>query len=682
VTVTAVDDTAAEIGTDPALFEFTRLGGDLSVSLTVYYTVSGTAVSGQDYTGLVPHDVVGMVQFAAHQSTTTVIVTPVDDLLIEGDETIIVSLYHSEITAPWVAGLGGGVGWQAAVVLLNGAPGGGGGGGAAGTGLTGQYFNQPAGATPNMAQPGWIPDLSQPALRRVDPKVDFSWATAAPGAGVNPDKFVVQWSGQVKPEFTEEYTFYTLADDGVRLWVNGKLLVDDWKDHAPTESSGKINLQAGQKYDIVMEYFENQLGATAKLSWSSASRAKEIIPMERLYPDQAAQNGNGNGLYGTYFLGDSFTRSPETVKREDAKVDFTWAANNRPATATATQDFSVRWNGQVQPRYSGTYTFYVEAQDGFRLWVDNQQIISSFIQGNKRELSGHIFLGAGRKYNVRLEHFDFRGTAEIKLSWSSASQAKEVIPQSQLYFTRVQQSANAQDLDTPAQWLRYSGDDNVQHQSNAFTFGNGLGQVTVRKDVTATSSLGREVKDMIQLTFTSNLDAVDDVHWLQFITRYWKDKDGNLAPYVSATEKWQQGILRNETGMEKWHLDTESLTEAFYDVGGGSFSRSERSISIFDAPEVKWVDSTDKEAWSLFDTYLVVNGKPVYHVTWERFGRRVSGKWTMSYQNINGAAVTTGLPTWAETDKLLLGYMTFDPNANPPLSDKKEADNPIPASLR
>jgi hypothetical protein len=201
--------------------------------------------------------------------------------------------------------------------------------------------------------------------------------------------------------------------------------------------------------------------------------------------------------------------------------------------------------------------------------------------------------------------------------------------------------------------------------------------------VNASSSLGRDAQDLIELKFTSSLDAVDDVHWLQFLTRYWIDQNGNvITNYVAASEKEFQGILYNESGLEKWHLDTESLTEAYYDMSGGTQGRSERTISIFDKPSAGRVNTSDKEAWALFDTYLVVNGKPVYHVTWKRFGRKVSGTWTVSYENITGKAVTTGLPSWAETDKLLIGYTTHDPTANPGLSGVKEVNNPVPASFR
>ncbi|HEY9845679.1 MAG TPA: PA14 domain-containing protein, partial [Candidatus Caenarcaniphilales bacterium] len=77
---------------------------------------------------------------------------------------------------------------------------------------------------------------------------------------------------------SETYTFYVTTDDGVRLWVNGKLLVDNWVDQGPTERSGTIALTAGQEYGIRMEYYEKVGGAMAKLTWSSAKQAKEVVP--------------------------------------------------------------------------------------------------------------------------------------------------------------------------------------------------------------------------------------------------------------------------------------------------------------------------------------------------------------------------------------------------------------------
>ncbi len=125
-------------------------------------------------------------------------------------------------------------------------------------------------------------------VTRTDPTVDFVWG-AAPATGVSSDTFTTRWTGKVQPAVSETYTFFATTDDGVRLWVNNQLLVDQWVDQGPTERSGTIALTAGQQYDVKMEYFENTGGAEAHLRWSSASTPKAIVPMYRLFP--AASGG-------------------------------------------------------------------------------------------------------------------------------------------------------------------------------------------------------------------------------------------------------------------------------------------------------------------------------------------------------------------------------------------------------
>jgi hypothetical protein len=126
--------------------------------------------------------------------------------------------------------------------------------------------------------------LNAPTLTRIDPTINFDFGTGSPDPSISADTFTVRWNGQVQPFYSQTYTFYTTTDDGVRLWVNGQRLVNSWANQAPTERSGTIALTAGQKYDILMEYFENTGGAVAKLSWSSPNQFKQIIPQTQLYP--------------------------------------------------------------------------------------------------------------------------------------------------------------------------------------------------------------------------------------------------------------------------------------------------------------------------------------------------------------------------------------------------------------
>lgn len=120
-------------------------------------------------------------------------------------------------------------------------------------------------------------------LSRTDPDVNFDWEAGSPDASVPSDRFSVRWTGQLLARFSETYTFYVTADDGVRLWVDGGLIVDQWIDQSATEHYGSITLSAGRWYPIQLEYYERTGRAVIRLSWASRSQRKEIIPQSQLY---------------------------------------------------------------------------------------------------------------------------------------------------------------------------------------------------------------------------------------------------------------------------------------------------------------------------------------------------------------------------------------------------------------
>jgi len=142
-----------------------------------------------------------------------------------------------------------------------------------GTGLKGSYFA-------NMALTG------RATFIRTDGVVDFSWGSAAPAPMLPADHFSVRWEGQVSAPVAGPYTFYTLSDDGVRLWVNGVQLINNWTNHGPTTDMAKasVMLTAGQKVSIKLEYYENTAGADAHLYWTYPNQPKQVVPKACLYP--------------------------------------------------------------------------------------------------------------------------------------------------------------------------------------------------------------------------------------------------------------------------------------------------------------------------------------------------------------------------------------------------------------
>lgn len=159
-----------------------------------------------------------------------------------------------------------------------------------------------------------------------------------------------------------------------------------------------------------------------------------------LMPDVNPVIGNGTGVYGNYFNGMNFETS--VFNRVDATINFDWAFASPNPSVNADQ-FSIRWTGQIQPKYSGEYTLYATSNNGRRLWINNQLIIDAWID-DLGEYRGKIFLVAGQKYDIKLEYFDNSSAANCKLEWSNFLLGREIIPMTQLYASSLSINDNQQ----------------------------------------------------------------------------------------------------------------------------------------------------------------------------------------------------------------------------------------------
>ena len=116
----------------------------------------------------------------------------------------------------------------------------------------------------------------------VESTVNFNFNRGGPD-GLPNDNFSIRFTGQVEALFTEEYTFETTSDDGIRLFVDGELIIDNFTDHSATVDRGTIRLEAGVRYDIRLEYYERTGRAIVQLRWSSDSQSLQTIPQSQLY---------------------------------------------------------------------------------------------------------------------------------------------------------------------------------------------------------------------------------------------------------------------------------------------------------------------------------------------------------------------------------------------------------------
>jgi beta-glucosidase len=111
-----------------------------------------------------------------------------------------------------------------------------------------------------------------PVVTRVDPNINFEWKRNAPAPGIPTDGFSVRWTGTFTPTVSGEYELGMTSDDGFRLYLDGKLLLDFWADQWAVTRTARVQLAAGKPYSVRIEYFENQGDAVAKFGWCRSDK--------------------------------------------------------------------------------------------------------------------------------------------------------------------------------------------------------------------------------------------------------------------------------------------------------------------------------------------------------------------------------------------------------------------------
>ncbi|MBW4613498.1 MAG: PQQ-dependent sugar dehydrogenase [Desmonostoc vinosum HA7617-LM4] len=264
-------------------------------------------------------------------------------------------------------------------------------------------------------------------LTRIDSKVDFDWLYGSPDKSIDKDTFSVRWTGLVEAKYSDTYTFYTTSDDGVRLWVNGKQIINRFVDQGATEVKGTIALEAGQKYDIKLEYYDNFVRAMSRLSWSSSLQVKEVIPQSQLYTDATsltataktttltARNTNTYNFTVTYK--DDTAVKVSTLDNSDVlvtgpnefsqlaklvSVDNSSNGNERTATYSINAP-SGSWNSTK----NGTYTINLQA---------NQISDTSGNFAPAANLGTFLVNIAGTGKGLKAEYFDNLDFTNLKLT--------------------------------------------------------------------------------------------------------------------------------------------------------------------------------------------------------------------------------------------------------------------------
>ena len=259
------------------------------------------------------------------------------------------------------------------------------------------------------------PDLTgNPVLTRDDANLDFNWRRESPGTGVPVDNFSVRWERIVTFDDDRIYRFHLRKNDGARVWFDDRLLFDLWND----DDDGRtffveVPVTAGA-HTFRVEYWEDDLDARVRFSWDRKGSIPTSTPTPTATGTPQPPLEEFSGWRGEYFNSQSLSGEPALV-RDDPNIDFFWDRGS-PADGIRDEHFSVRWE-RVVSFDAGLYRFNIQKNDGARVWVDDQPVISHWHNEDaSRTHSADVSLTAG-DHKIRVEYYEDRGWSKVKFWW-------------------------------------------------------------------------------------------------------------------------------------------------------------------------------------------------------------------------------------------------------------------------
>jgi PA14 domain len=228
--------------------------------------------------------------------------------------------------------------------------------------------------------------------------IKYNWQNGSPNPTVPVDNFSGRWQGQYTFA-AGQYIFRVLADDGVRLKVDGQIVADGWKDQAATEYKVTLPLTAGSHL-IEVEYYEGYGGARLEADWEPVRSCD--VPLGKFCV--------------AYFDNPNLTGNPRLLSTETS-IDHNWG-NSSPDVAVPIEGFSGRWQGSFD--FSpGTYAFNTTSDDGVRVRVDNETVIDAWI--NQGATSYEAIRWLTGRHRITVDYFDAYGLAVLKAGWQQLS---------------------------------------------------------------------------------------------------------------------------------------------------------------------------------------------------------------------------------------------------------------------
>ena len=268
---------------------------------------------------------------------------------------------------------------------------------------TAQYFTNPT-------------LFGTPALVRSEASPTNNWGAGSPGPGIPADNFSARWTANFNLA-AGSYRVTARADDGVRVFVNGVLLINQWTLASGQTYSADINLGTGT-HNVVVEYFEAFGDAFIEFNLApvGAPPPPTSVPLPPV--------GGGGAWLGYYFNNTSLSGAPAAIVSVSAPGG-NWGAGS-PLPSIQPDNFSVRWVS-TQNYPAGAYRVTARADDGVRVFVNGALVVNAWGSATGQTYTADVNLTAG-SHTITVEYLELGGVAYLEFSFAPVSAVTPVPP--------------------------------------------------------------------------------------------------------------------------------------------------------------------------------------------------------------------------------------------------------------
>lgn len=278
----------------------------------------------------------------------------------------------------------------------------------------------PVAAPPPASFPQWKgeyfnnPDLAgAPSVARNDKAINFDWGIGWPNPKINADNFSVRWTRLLAFK-AGTFRFSARADDGIRVFVDNVLIIDEWHAATTTTYTQDVTLATGT-HALRVEYYEATGAASAAVTWVRTTGGPGPTPTPLPGVTPTPVTGGGGVWTACYFSNVNRDVSGQpTLCRFEPAIAINWGEGS-PDPLISRDLFAARWSS-VQNFQAGTYRFFALVDDGARIFVDDKPVVNEWFEHPGSTIFGDVTLTAGA-HNVRVEYFEFGHTAQIYVWW-------------------------------------------------------------------------------------------------------------------------------------------------------------------------------------------------------------------------------------------------------------------------